>query len=111
MDVHGFLARLQDTPLAAVVCENGYVFSWVEFAHVVALSIVVGSIAIVDLRLLGLASLSRPITAMLKQILPLTWVAFGFAFLTGGTLFISDAVAYWDDEPFRMKFVAMAVAG
>jgi hypothetical protein len=111
MDVHGFLAWLQDTPLAVVVRENGYVFPWVECAHVVALSFVVGSIAIVDLRLLGLASLNRPVTAVLKQILPLTWAAFGLALLTGGTLFISDAVAYWDDEPFRMKFVAMGIAG
>ncbi len=111
MDVHAFLAWLQDTPLAVVVRENGYLFPWVECAHVVALSFVVGSIAIVDLRLLGLASLSRPVTTLLKQILPLTWTAFGFALLTGGTLFTSDAVAYWDDEPFRMKFVAMAIAG
>jgi hypothetical protein len=111
MDVHGFLSWLQDTPLAVVVRENGYVFPWVECAHVVALSFVVGSIAIVDLRLLGVASLNRPVTALLKQILPLTWTAFGFALLTGGTLFTSDAVAYWDDWPFRMKFVAMGLAG
>lgn len=111
MDVHPFLSWLQDTPFAIVVRENGYVFPWVECAHVVALSFVVGSIAIVDLRLLGLASLNRPVTAVLKQILPYTWTAFGLALLTGGTLFISDAVAYWDDEPFRMKFAAMALAG
>jgi len=110
MDVHGFLTWLQETPLAAVVRENGYVFPWIESAHVVALSFVVGSITIVDLRLLGVASLSRPVTSVLKQILPMTWIAFGFALLTGSTLFTSDAVAYWDDEPFRMKFIAMGIA-
>ena len=110
MDVHPFLSWLQDTPLAVFVRENGYVFPWVESAHVVALSFVVGSITIVDLRLLGLASLSRPVTSVLKQILPMTWIAFGFALLTGSTLFISDAIAYWDDEPFRMKFIAMGIA-
>jgi hypothetical protein len=110
MDVHPYLSWLQDTPVAIFVRENGYVFPWVESAHVVALSFVVGSITIVDLRLLGLASLSRPVTSVLKQILPMTWIAFGFALLTGSTLFISDAVAYWDDEPFRMKFVAMGIA-
>jgi hypothetical protein len=111
MDVHSFLSWLQATPLAVVVRENGYVFPWVECAHVVALSFVVGSIAIVDLRLLGVASLNRPVTALMKQVLPMTWTAFGFALLTGGTLFTSGAVAYWDDAPFRMKFVAMALAG
>jgi hypothetical protein len=110
MDAHGFLSWLQDTPLALVVRENGYVFPWVECAHVVALSFVVGSIAIVDLRLLGLASLNRPVTALLKQMLPLTWIAFGSAALTGGTLFLSDAVAYWADAPFRLKFMAMGIA-
>jgi hypothetical protein len=111
MDVHGLLGWLQDTPLAVTVRENGYLFPWVECAHVIALSLVVGSIAIVDLRLLGVASLGRPLSAVLKQILPLTWTAFGFALLTGGTLFVSDAVAYFDDLPFRLKFVAMAIAG
>lgn len=111
MDIHPLLEWLQDTPLAITVRENGYLFPWVECAHVVALSFVVGTIAIVDLRLLGVASLARPVTALLKQMLPLTWVAFVFAVLTGSTLFMSDAVAYWDNVPFRLKFVAMAAAG
>jgi hypothetical protein len=110
MDVHGFLTWLQETPLAAVVRENGYVFPWVESAHVVALCFVVGSIAIVDLRLLGVASLRRPVTALMRHVLPLTWGAFALALLTGGTLFMSDAVAYWGNEPFRLKFVAMGIA-
>lgn len=108
--LHPLLSWLQDTSLAAVIRENGYVFPWVESAHVIALSFVVGTIAIVDLRLLGVASLSRPVTAVLKQMLPMTWIAFAFALLTGGTLFISDAIAYWDNEPFRLKLVAMSLA-
>jgi TctA family transporter len=110
MDVHSFLSWLEATPFAAMVRENGYLFPWVECAHVVALSLVVGSIAIVDLRLLGVASLGRPVTALLRQVLPLTWTAFGFAVATGCTLFSSDAVAYWDNPPFRFKLVAMGLA-
>jgi hypothetical protein len=110
MDVHAFLSWLQETPLAILVRENGYVFPWVESAHVVALCFVVGTIAIVDLRLLGIASLRRPVTALMRQLLPMTWGAFALALLTGGTLFMSDAVAYWENEPFRLKFVAMGVA-
>ena len=38
--------------------------------------LVVGSIAIVDLRLLGLASLDRALTRLTANVLPCTWVAF-----------------------------------
>lgn len=110
MDVREALEWLQSTQFAKTVSENGYLFPWVECAHVVSLSLVVGSIAIVDLRLLGLTSLNRPVTVLMKQVLPLTWAAFGFSLLTGATLFSSDALAYWQNPPFRFKFIAMGLA-
>jgi hypothetical protein len=111
MNAHPFLEWLQNTPFAAIVRENGYVFPWVECAHVVALSLVVGFIAIVDLRLLGLASRNRPVNLLMRQVLPYTWIAFCLALLTGFTLFASDAVAYWENIPFRLKFITMGFAG
>src|SRR5262249_21748680 len=64
-----------------------------------------------DLRLLGVASRNRPVTRLIREVLPVTWSAFAVAALTGGTLFTSNAVEYAKNFPFQMKMVLMALAG
>ena len=57
MDIEGVLAWLQSTWIATAVAENDILFPWIESVHVLAIVLVVGTISIVDLRLLGVASL------------------------------------------------------
>lgn len=105
------LEWLGDTSLAGAVRENEMLFPWSESIHVLALCLVVGSIAIVDLRLLGLASRGRPVTKLLKDVLPITWIAFAVAFLTGATLFISQGTIYMANFFFKAKMVLLLLAG
>jgi len=111
MGLLSFCHWLYDTSLAEAVRENEVLFPWFESAHVLAITVVVGSISIVDLRLLGFASRSRPVSALLREVLPVTWTAFVIALITGGTLFASNAVEYYGNFSFRMKMLLMAIAG
>jgi len=106
-----FFQWLHETALAETVRASPILFPWVERIHVLAIALVVGSIAAVDLRLLGVASRSRPITRMIDDILPLTWTAFAIAVLTGVTLFSSNAIQYAHNGPMRLKMLFMALAG
>ena len=54
------LKWLEATALATEIRENEFLFPWIESVHVLAIALVVGSIAILDLRLLGSASRDRP---------------------------------------------------
>ena len=110
MDPHTFFAWLEQTPFATVVRENGVLFPWIESVHVLAVTFVVGSISVVDLRLLGLASRAREVRSLLSEVLPFTWTAFGIALLTGASLFASDAVEYSENPPFRLKLLLMGLA-
>jgi hypothetical protein len=83
----------------------------VESVHVLAIALVVGSISIVDLRLVGLASLDRPAHRLTRDVLPCAWVAFAFALLTGGLLFSAKAMAYAGNFFFKGKLVLLALAG
>src|SRR5436190_16562083 len=74
---------LQATSLAVFIHETKSAFTTIEVIHLIAISMVIGSIAIVDLRLLGLASTRRPFTELSHEILPYTWVAFVLAVVTG----------------------------
>jgi hypothetical protein len=78
---------------------------------VLAISLVVGSIAIVDLRLLGLASTKRPFSELAGAVLPFTWAAFVLAVLAGSLLFISQATAYFTNTMFRIKILMIVLAG
>lgn len=105
------LEWLDATSLAVAVRENDILFPLTESIHVLALTLVVGSIAIVDLRLLGMASRGRPVTGLMRDVLPITWIAFLGALLTGLTLFISQAPSYMDNFYFKTKMVLLMVAG
>jgi len=106
-----FFQWLYDTPLAEAIRSNEMLFPWFESVHVLAITLVLGSIAVVDLRLLGIASRNRPVTRLIREILPITWGAFAVAVITGVTLFTSNAVSYAKNFPFQMKMILMALAG
>lgn len=105
------LQALQDTRIATEVRENGALFPWIEGAHVLALTLVVGSISVVDLRLMGLASRDRSVARTTAAVLPITWCAFALAVLTGGLLFASNAITYAHNGYFQAKLALIGLAG
>ena len=106
-----FLQSLQDTAIATAIREGETAFPWIECVHVLALTLVIGSIAIVDLRLLGLASRDRGVAQTTASVLPVTWTAFGFAVASGGLLFASNATTYAHNFYFQVKMALIALAG
>src|SRR5262249_60166418 len=56
MDFDQFLNWLEGTPIAVAIREHEVLFPWIESFHVLAIALVVGTISIVDLPLIGLAS-------------------------------------------------------
>jgi hypothetical protein len=105
------LQQLQDTALASAIGESVWLFPTIETIHVLALSLVVGSIAIVDLRLLGWASARRAVSSIAHEVLPWTWAAFVVALISGALLFSSKAVQYYNNIPFRIKIALLLAAG
>ena len=110
MDLTPLLQWLYDTPVGTAIRENGSLFPWVESVHVLSITLVVGSIGIVDLRLLGVASKARAVSRLTGEVLPFTWVVFVLAAITGGLLFSSNAVKYAHNTFFLAKMALLIVA-
>jgi hypothetical protein len=110
MDFDVFFKWLYATPLAVTIRENEILFPWIESIHVLAIVLVVGTISIVDLRLLGLASVHRPVSRMMRDTLPYTWTCFAIAAITGALLFSSNAVTYAHNFYFRTKMCVLLLA-
>src|SRR6266481_6040492 len=109
--MNDLIARLQDSALAQTVAQDDVLFPMLEALHVLAVCLVVGSIFVVDLRLLGRAWQHRPVSRVTAAILPVTWTAFLVAVLAGGLMFISNAARYLENGYFQAKLVLMALAG
>jgi Family of unknown function (DUF6644) len=102
---------LENTRMAAAIRTSTWLFPTIETVHVLAITMVVGSVAMFDLRLLGIASRDRSITEMHREILPWTWASFGCAVIAGFLLFSSDATKYYQNFPFRMKMLTLLLIG
>lgn len=111
MEIDRALAWLQATPVAQAIAENEILFPWIESVHVLAIVLVVGTISIVDVRLLGVASRDLTVRRLMRDIIPYTWGAFAVAVVTGALMFSSDAVHYAHNFFFRGKLVLLALAG
>ncbi len=91
MAISTWLQSLEETGLATGIRDSLYVFPILESIHVMALSVLFGTILVVDLRLLGFASTRRPFGRMSSELLRITWGAFAVAALTGTLMFMTNA--------------------
>jgi len=103
--------QIESTPLGVAISQSPWMFPTFETIHVMAIALVVGSIAILDLRLLGLSWNRRPVLEVASEILPWTWSAFAVALVTGLLMFVSAASKYAVNPPFLLKMGLMALAG
>jgi hypothetical protein len=88
---------------------NEWSFPLLECIHIAGFTLSIGTIAIVDLRLLGLSSGQKP-SQLLKETAP--WTLFGLVvmLLSGPLIFSSDPLMYMANYSFRFKMVALLVA-
>src|SRR5439155_1864465 len=111
MSVSELLAALEASSLAASIRSSLYLFPFIESAHVIGLTMVFGTIAIIDLRLLGIASTRRPFSRVASDVLKWTWGAFALTVATGLLMFITNATVYYHNFFFRSKMALLALAG
>jgi hypothetical protein len=110
VNVTALLQSIQDLPFPTEIRTSSWWFPSIETVHVIGLVFVIGSIAVVDLRLMNLVGKTRPVRAVIEDVLPWTWSAFTLALITGGLLFASNAIQYSHNIPFRIKMCLMLVA-
>lgn len=102
---------LEESRLGLTIAESEFIFPTIETLHVIALALVFGSIAMLDLRLLGVSNRDRGVMQLSEDVLPWTWGAFVVAAITGALMFVSAATRYYDNLPFLFKLVLLALAG
>jgi hypothetical protein len=110
MTLLAMMTWLEHRPFAIAIAESTWLFPIVETVHVLALTVVVGSVAMMDLRLLGVGSKDRAASEVISSSLPWAWSAFAVAFGAGSMMFSSKAATYYVNVPFRIKMLCLALA-
>ena len=92
------------------VRDSVWLFPFVEIFHLVGLSILGGSVLILNLRLLGLVFRSEPVSALAKDLL--RWMVAGLVLMlvSGFFLFSSESVKMYGNWAFRAKMTALLLA-
>jgi hypothetical protein len=111
LPLYSFCLWLQNTPWGTAIRESTLVFPIIETIHVLALSLSVGTVALFDLRLLGLSFRREPVSQVMSQIMPWSTAGFVVMFVTGGLLFWSQALKAYGSVYFRIKLVLLLLAG
>jgi hypothetical protein len=111
VDVPGLILSLEASRLATGIRNSLYWFPLIESVHVIGLTMVFGTILVIDLRLLGLASTKRRFTAIAADVFKWTWLAFVITATTGALMFITNAGTYFYSGHFRVKMALLLLGG
>lgn len=106
-----FFELLYDLPVSQSLRESLYLFPALDVLHVLSLLLMVGSVAVVDLRLLGVALRGVPISRLSGQVLPFTWVGALLTFSSGVLLFLPQASKIYTNPALLAKLVLLLLAG
>lgn len=102
---------LYDSHFGTAIRESDNAFSVIESVHVLSITLLVGSISMLDLRMLGVILREIPVTRIARAVLPLTWAGFFVMFVSGFLLFWAEAAKNYLNPAFRLKIVLLLLVG
>ena len=104
------LAALEATPLAEALRFSRWAYPLVNAGHILGVSLLLGAILPLDLRLLGLWP-SVPVAYLARVLVPMAATGLGLALVSGGLLFSVDPLRYAYLDLFRFKLLVILVGG
>ena len=110
MSILSFLQWLDSTTWSTALHESLFMYPLVESTHVLTLMLFVGLTVMWDLRLLGVAFTSVPISEVARRILPWSRAGFYVMFVTGALLFYAIPVRNYQNIFFRTKMIMLVLA-
>src|SRR5215467_4118487 len=90
--------------------KDSFLFPIVQSIHLVGLTVLVGTIALIDLRLLGFGIRHQTAAAVAGGLEPWTMAGFVTIAVTGPLLFSSDPTRYLNNPAFVVKMVLLFAA-
>lgn len=106
-----FCEMLYQSSFGTMLRESNNAFSVIESVHVLSITLLAGTIAVLDLRMLRLILRSVSVSRLARSVLPLSWSGFALSVASGLLLFWAEAVKMYVNPSFRAKLVLLVLAG
>jgi len=101
---------LEQTAWVKTLGSTGWMYSTVSVTHYLSMFWFIGSIVLVDLRVMGLAARRRGVGELAEQLFPWAWIGFTFAMISGFLMFATDAGDWAPSKVFHIKLSLIAVS-
>jgi hypothetical protein len=105
-----FIDWCNQLAIGIAIRKSTWLFPIIETVHLIALTILLGSVVIVAMRLFGLTLRAQKTSKIATELAPWTMGAVVVMVLTGALLFVSEPVKCYNNPPFRIKMVLLLLA-
>jgi hypothetical protein len=105
-----FFEWVESTGISTGIRESFWIFAFVQALHLVTLTMLAGSILLVDLRLLGRGVTEQPVKVVARDAQPWLFAGLFGMLLTGMPQFISAATKEYTSPFFRVKMGLLFLA-
>jgi hypothetical protein len=101
---------LQHAGWVTTLATSRWLYGLVSVVHYSAVFFCVGTIVVLDLRILGVADRNQALAALAGQLRPWMWIGFGAVAVSGFLLFAVEAGDFAAVTPFRLKMLVIVLA-
>lgn len=109
--LYDFCQWANNTAFSVALRESTLAFPLIEGTHLLGIGVSAGTIALTDLRLLGVLMKKQPASKVMSSLLPFTVAGFAIVFTTGFLLFWAEAAKSYVNIWFRWKLSLLLLAG
>ena len=106
-----FCQWLDQTSVGTAIRQSLWLFPAIETVHLLGMAALVGTIGVLDLRLLGWAARQQRVSQLAARLIPWAWIGFCVQVITGVLLFSSEAVKIYGNPAFRLKMLLLLLGG
>jgi hypothetical protein len=106
-----FARWLESQQFSIGLHESFYMYNWIETTHVLTLMVSLGTLCIIDLRMLGWCFTSVPASKIAERLNKPMLIGFAIMFVTGIALYTAIPVRTSQSLWFRIKLILIAIAG
>jgi hypothetical protein len=110
MTVHGFFLWLDHSALATLIRASTWAFAALEVIHLFGLTLLLGTLSVLDLRLLGAGLRDQSISQIAADTSPFTMIGLATSALTGVVLAVAEANRLYESGPFLIKMILFVLA-
>jgi hypothetical protein len=107
MSLLEFFQWCYSTPIAETIRNSTWLFPVIEAFHLLGLGLTIGSVLLVELRLLGVGLSRQPVAQLAASAEPLLLVGLTLSFMTGIPLFLSESIKAYYSFAFWVKMASL----